>query len=108
MPTASSTMLGDSTEIQARSKQILSSEEQRAATKRILDRVRAQSGVPFSSEPAPVESATDKMVKMKSRSYRNRALFWLSQVGAFAEALMKGRHNKMMAVRAYEMVQSIV
>lgn len=88
-------------------KQTMSLDEQRAATRRILERVRSQNGLPESAPPGAPAILSDRLAKMAPKTYRSKAVFWLSQVGAFAEALMKGRYNNHMAVRVYEMVQSI-
>lgn len=81
----------------------LSVEEQREATRRILDRVKLAKGVPSISD---IEDEPQKQ-PVRTKSVRSRGLFWLSQLGAFAEAMVKGRYSKPMAIRAYEMVQSI-
>lgn len=91
----------------AQQKAAMSLDEQRAATRRILERVRSANGLPDTTPPGAPAILSDKVAKMAPKSYRSRAIFWLSQVGAFAEALMKGRYNNHMAVRVYEMVQSI-
>lgn len=81
----------------------LSVEEQREATRRILDRVNLARGTP----QAPHVGGEPPLVPARTKSIRSRGLFWLSQLGAFAEAMIKGRYSKPMAIRAYEMVQSI-
>jgi hypothetical protein len=48
------------------------------------------------------------IAKILPASIRNKGKFWLAQIGAFAKSMVKGRYNKTEAIRAYEMVQSIL
>ncbi len=102
--TSSSRSINDLIESGRQKRLQISPEEQREATRRILDRVRQPNSV---SDAPEVGETSGLIAKLKPSSIRQRGLFWLSQLGAFAEAMMKGKYNSAMAIRAYEMVQSI-
>jgi hypothetical protein len=48
------------------------------------------------------------IAKILPSSVRAQGMFWLSQIGAFARSMVKGRYNRKEAIKAYEMVQSIL
>ncbi|MBQ69192.1 hypothetical protein CL689_03930 [Candidatus Saccharibacteria bacterium] len=102
--TSNARSVGDLLESARIKRSAITPEEQKEAARRILGRI--EKAAPY-SEIASVEPEEQVFARIRPRTLRERGLFWLSQLGAFAESMLKGRHNKSMAIRAYEMVQSI-